>query len=113
MVLNFLILVLKRYWKSMENDFLKCVGTLSKRLYVCGVCSPTLPSFSFSSLVHSKLRLRCVRKKHIYVFIVLFLPPVVCVVAGINFSWLMSAMLWLVEWRICFDYAAHVRWRNW
>ena len=29
MVLNFLILVSKRYWKRMENDFLKCVGTLS------------------------------------------------------------------------------------
>jgi len=28
MVLNFFNLVLKRYWKSMENDFWKCVGTL-------------------------------------------------------------------------------------
>jgi len=28
MVLNFFNLVLKRYCKSMENDFLKCVGTL-------------------------------------------------------------------------------------
>jgi len=28
MVLNFFNLVLKRYWKSMENDFQKCVGTL-------------------------------------------------------------------------------------
>jgi len=28
MVLNLSNLVLKRYWKSMENDFLKCVGTL-------------------------------------------------------------------------------------
>jgi len=30
MVLNYLNLVLKRYWKSMEKDFLKCVGTLLK-----------------------------------------------------------------------------------
>ena len=29
MVLNFFNLVLKRYWKTMENDFSKCVGTLS------------------------------------------------------------------------------------
>ena len=28
MVLNLFNLVLKRYWKSMENDFWKCVGTL-------------------------------------------------------------------------------------
>ena len=28
MVLNFFNLVLKRYWKSLENDFWKCVGTL-------------------------------------------------------------------------------------
>jgi len=27
-ILNFLSLVLKRYSKSMENDFFKCVGTL-------------------------------------------------------------------------------------
>jgi len=29
MVLNLINLLLKRYWKSVENDFLKCVGTLS------------------------------------------------------------------------------------
>ena len=28
MVLNFLNIVLKKYWKSMENDVCKCVGTL-------------------------------------------------------------------------------------
>ena len=28
MVFNFFKLVSKRYWKSMENDFWKCVGTL-------------------------------------------------------------------------------------
>ena len=33
MVLNFINLVLKRYWKSMENAFLKCVGTLLQHFY--------------------------------------------------------------------------------
>jgi len=28
MVLTSVNLVLKRYWKSIENDFFKCVGTL-------------------------------------------------------------------------------------
>jgi len=28
MVLNFFNLVFKRYWKSVENDFWKCVGTM-------------------------------------------------------------------------------------
>ena len=30
MVLNFLNLVVKKYWKSTENDFLKCVGALKR-----------------------------------------------------------------------------------
>ena len=33
MGLNIINLVLKRYWKSMKNEF-KCVGTLSKKKYI-------------------------------------------------------------------------------
>jgi len=37
MVLNFLNLVVKRYWKGIENDFQKCVGTLSPVFFASGL----------------------------------------------------------------------------
>ena len=46
MVLNLLNLVLKRYGKSMENDFFKCVGTLISdqcKLNIFADVSPKVP----------------------------------------------------------------------
>jgi len=35
--MEFFNVVSKRYWKSVENDFFKCVGTLYRNNAVCFV----------------------------------------------------------------------------
>jgi len=49
MVLNFFNLVLKRYEKSIENDFLKCVGTLCTVKWMVGTADVV------RSIVHRSL----------------------------------------------------------